>query len=199
MALEDFKSTWDEMGKQVKGGKNFNPEIFNKMSKRKFNSNLQKIAIPEIIASVFCIGCAIYIGFQFDFLDTVLFKFVGVASISLLILMPAISLFSIQQLFKSTDIGKSYVETLKEFAVQKMKFCKLQKLNITLGYLLLAVLMILVTKLFGKHTNDENAYTMIFGFCFGYVVLLFFSKWVFKKYNKIIDQTEILLVELSTQ
>jgi len=38
---------------------------------------------------------------------------------------------------------------------------------------------------------------MIFGFCFGYVVLLFFSKWVFKKYNGIIQQTEDLLNELT--
>ncbi len=57
--------------------------------------------------------------------------------------------------------------------------------------------MILVTKLFGNHTNDENAYFMIFGFSFGYVVLVFFSKWVFKKYNRIIQQTENLLTELS--
>lgn len=198
MELDDFKNTWDEIGKQVEEKQFFNPKTLNKMTKGKFNSNLQKIAIPEIIASIFCIGCAIYISFQFALLDTVLFKTIGVASISLLILLPAISLFSIRLLFKSTDIGKSYVETLKEFAVQKMKFCKLQKLNITLSYILLAVLMVLVTKIFGKNTNDENAYILIFGFCFGYIVLLFFSKWVFKKYNKIIQQTENLLTELST-
>lgn len=197
MELDDFKNTWDEIGKQVVGKQFVNPKTLNKMTKSKFNSNLQKIAIPEIIASIFCIGCAIYISFQFDLLDTVLFKTIGVTSISLLILLPTISLFSIRQLFKSTDIGKSYAETLKEFAVQKMKFYKLQKLNITLSYILLAVLMILVTKIFGKNTNDENAYTMIFGFCFGYIVLLFFSKWVFKKYNKIVQQTEDLLNDLS--
>ena len=197
MEIDDFKNTWDEMSKQVKEKQNLNPKMFNKMSERKFTSNLQKIAIPEIIGGVICVGCAIYIGFQFKLLDTALFKIVGVVSILLLIVLPAISLFSIQQLYKSTDISKSYAETLKEFAVQKMNFWKLQKLNITLSYLLLAVVIILVTKFFGNHTNDENAYTMIFGFCFGYVVLLFFSKWVFKKYNKIIQQTEYLLNELS--
>ena len=196
MTLDDLKNTWDQIGDQVIEKHNFNPKIFNKMSKRKFNLNLQKIAIPELIASVLCIGAAVYIGFQFDLLDTALFITVGVVSIALLTVLPAISLFSIQQLFKTTDIGKSYAETLKEFAVQKMKFCKLQKLNITLSYVLLAVVMILVTK-FGKKTNDESAYIMIFGFCFGYVILLFFSKWVFKKYNKIIQQTENLLKELS--
>lgn len=197
MELDDFKNTWDEMGKQAKGKENFNPKIFDKMNKRKFDSNLQKIAIPEIVASVICAGCAIYIGFQFNLLNTALFKIIGVATIALLILLPTISLFSIQQLYKSTDIGKSYTETLKEFAVQKMKFCKLQKLNINLSYILLAVLMILITRLFGKHTNNENAYFMIFGFCFGYIVLLFFSKWVFRKYNRIIQRTEDLLNELS--
>ena len=197
MELDDFKNTWDEISEQVKEKQNFNLKTFDKMSKTKFNSNLQKIALPEIFASIICVGCAIYIGFQFNLLNTTLFKFIGVVSISLFILLPAISLFSVQQLYKSADINKSYANTLKEFAVKKMKFCKLQKLNISLSYPLLALLMILVTKLFGKHTNDENAYFMIFGFCFGYVVLLFFSKWVFKKYNKIIQQTEDLLNDLS--
>ena len=196
MELDDFKNTWDAMGKQVEQKQNFNSKTFNKMSKRKFNSNLQKIAIPEIIASILCIGAAIYIGFQFNLLDTAVFRIAGVATILLLILLPAISLFSVQQLYKATDIGKSYADTLKEFAIQKMKFYKLQKLNINLSYLLLAVLMIIITKLFGNHTNDENAYFMLFGFSFGYVVLLFFSKWVFKKYNRIIQQTENLLNEL---
>lgn len=198
MELDDFKNTWDEIGKQVEKKENFNPKKINKMNKSKFNSKLQQIAIPEIIASFICIGSAIYIGFQFNLLSTALFKFLGVVSILLFIFLPAISLFSIQQLYKSADINKSFADTLKEFATQKMKFCKLQKLNITFSYILLAVLMILITKLFGKHTNDENAYFMIFGFCFGYVVLLFFSKWVFKKYNKTIQQAEDLLNELST-
>ena len=198
MELDDYKNTWDEMGEKVEEKQIFNPKLLNKMSKSKFDSKLKKIAIPEIIASIICFGSAIYIGFQFNVLNTVLFKFVGVALILLFILLPAISLHSVQQLYKSVDINKSYADTLKEFAVQKMKFYKLQKLNIALSYPLLALLMILITKLFGKHTNDENAYFMIFGFCFGYVVLLFFSEWVFKKYNRIIRQTEDLLNELST-
>ncbi|MGB3343126.1 MAG: hypothetical protein WBA61_04375 [Aequorivita sp.] len=195
MELDDFKNTWDEMSNQV--NENLNFKIFNKMSKRKFNSNLQKIAIPELLASIICVGAAIYIGFKFNLLDTAIFRIAGVSAILLLLILPAISLFSIQQLYKSTDIGKPYVDTLKEFAVQKMRFCKLQKLNISLSYLLLAVVMILVTKFYGNHTDDENAYIMIFGFSFGYVILLFFSKWVFKKYNRIIEQTENLLKEIS--
>lgn len=197
MELDDFKNTWDEMSKQVKEKQNFNLKTFDKMSKTKLNSNLQKIALPEIFASIICVGCAIFIGFKFHLLDTALFKIVGVASISLFILLPAISLLSIQQLYKSTDIGKSYADTLKEFAIQKIKFCKLQKLNFTLSYLLMAVLIILVTKLFGKNEISDNAYFFLIVFGFGYIVLLSVSKWVFKKYNKTIQQTEDLLNELS--
>lgn len=195
MELDDFKNTWDEMSNQV--NVNLNLKIFNKMTKRKFNSNLQKIAIPELLATIICVGAVIYIGLKFNLLDTAIFRIAGVVAILLLLILPAISLFSIQQLYKFTDIGKPYVHTLKEFAVQKIKFCKLQKLNINLSYLLLAVVMILVPKFYGNHTDDENAYIMLFGFSFGYVILLFFSKWVFKKYNRIIEQTENLLKEIS--
>ncbi len=70
MALDDLKSTWEEMGKQVEEKQCFNPKKFNKMNKGKFNSKLQKMAIPEIIASIICVGAAVYIASQFNLLDT---------------------------------------------------------------------------------------------------------------------------------
>ncbi len=129
MELDDFKNTWDEMSNHIKAKQHLNLKIFDDMSKRKFHSSLKKIILPEIFASVICIGCAVFIGLNLDKLNTIFFKIVGVISILLFVLLPAISLMSIQQLYKSADIHKSYADTLKDFAVQKIKFCKLQKLN----------------------------------------------------------------------
>ena len=198
MELDDFKNTWDEMGNQAKEKQNLNLKMFDKMNRTKFYSNLKKILLPELLGSIVCIGFAIFIAFNFDKLNSVSFKIAGAIAILLFILLPAISLLSIQQLYKSADISKSYIDTLKDFAVQKIKFCKLQKLNFTLSYLLLATVIIISTRLFGRNEATGNSYFFIISFGFGYIVLLSFSKWVFKKYNKAIQQTEDLLNELAS-
>ena len=198
MELDDFKRTWDEMGNQAKEKHNLNIKTFDKMSRTKYNANLNKILIPKVLGSMVCLGFSLFIVFNFDKLDAVSFEISGVMAILLFILLPAISLFSIQQLYKSADISKSYAATLKDFAIQKIMFCKLQKLNFTLSYLLLVTVLIISTRLFGRNEITDSRYFFIISFGFGYVVLFSFSKWVFKKHNHTIRQTEDLLNELAT-
>ncbi|MDI9366704.1 MAG: hypothetical protein QM541_17235 [Flavobacterium sp.] len=198
MELDDFKTTWDELGNQVKANQNLNLKIFDKMSRTRFHSNLKRILLPELLGSIICFGFAIFTIFNFDKLDTASFKIAGAIAILLFIFLPAISLWSIQQLYKLTDINKSYADTIKDFAVQKIKFCRLQKLNFTLSYLLLATVILISTRLFGRNDVTNNSYFFIISFGFGYIILLSFSKWAFKKYNKTIQQAEDLLNELAS-
>jgi len=96
------------------------------------------------------------------------------------------------------DVNRSYAETLKEFAVQKIRFCKLQKLNFTLSYLLLATAILLSARLFGKSWVSGNKFFFIASFSIGYIVLLFFSKWVWKRYTNVLRQAEDLLKEIES-
>jgi len=198
MELDDLKNVWDTMSNQIQENQNLNPKLFDNMSNKKFHSSLKRILLPELLGSMFCFGFVIFILFNFQRLDAVSFKIAGVTSILLFIILPAISLFSIRQLYKSTDITKSYADTLKDFAHQKIKFCKLQKLNFTLSYLLLVTVILISTRLFGRNEATDNGYFFIISFSLGYIALFFFSKWVFKKYNIIIQQTEDLLNELAS-
>ena len=197
MELDDFKSTWNEMGNKVNDNEKINLNMFDKMSQKRFHSSLKKIIIPEIAGDIVCIGSAVYVGFNFDRLDKVSFQVVGVLSILLFIILPVISLLSILELYKAGDTSKSYADTVKDFAVQKVKFCKLQKLNLLLSYLLLVTVLLLATKLFGRNEITDSKYFWVFSISFGYIFLLFFSKWVFKSYNKTILQAEDLLNEVA--
>lgn len=196
MELDDFKSTWDKMSNQDK--ENLNTKIADTVNSKKVQSGLKKIILPELLGSIICIGSAVFIAFNFYKLDTVSFKIAGITAILLFIILPAISLFSIQQLHQSTDITKSYADTLKDFALQKIKFCKRQKLNLTLSYILFVAVILISTRLFGRNKITDDPYFFIISFSLGYIALFFFSKWVFKKYNLIIWKTEELLIELQS-
>ena len=195
MELDNFKNTWDDIGNKVKINQRFNLKKLDKMDKTKFQSSLNKILLPEIFGTVFCIGFAIYIGYNFSKLETITYQVAGIVAILLFVILPIISLISILRIYKVADINKPYSETLKNFAVGKIKFCKLQKLNFTLCYLLAVTVILLSTRLFGRNDITDSKYFFIVTYGFAHIVLLFFSKGVAKNYNKTIKQAEELLKE----
>lgn len=197
MELDDLKNTWNEMDNQVEGKQNLTLKTVDKMSKRKFHSKLYRIILPEILGSLVCIVSAFYIGFNFDKLNGLFYQVIGVLGISIFVIVTVISLLSLQHLNKLGDVGKPYVDTLKDFATQKIKFQKLQKLNLQISYLQLVIVVLLLPKLFLKNGMIESVYFYTFSFSCGFIFLLFFSKWAMKNYNKTIRQTEDLLEELT--
>jgi len=197
MELDDLKNTWNESKSQVQKQQNVNPKMLEKMSDQKYRSKMKKITIPEIGGSIVCLAAAAFIGFSFDKLDTALLQGAGVLSILLLLLLPIISSLSTWQLSKTGNMNKPYAETLKAFAMQKIRFIKLQKLNVTLSYLLLVTIIVLLSKLFSGKDLSDNKYFWLFSFTIGYIFLLFYSKWVEKYYRKALRQAEELLSELA--
>ena len=196
MELDELKDNWDKMNAPATTKQNINLSNINKMSKAKFNSKLYRIILPEVAGSIVCIGSAIFIVIYFGRLDKPVYQAAGILGILLLLILPVISLMSIKSLSPVRNPGRPYIETLQEFAKQKIHFCKLQKLNITLSYLLLVTVVLLSTRLFGRNTLTDSKYFFVFAFTFGYCFLLVFSKLVFKSYNKIISQTEDMLKEM---
>ena len=169
MELDDLKNTWNEMDNQVKGKQNLTLKTFDKMSKRKFHSKLYKIILPEILGSLICISSAFFIGFNFDKLNGVFYQIIGVLGISIFVIVTTISLLSLQNLNKVGDVGKPYVETLKDFATQKIKFHKLQKLNLRFSYLQLVIVVLLLPKFFKKRDTIQHIFLYIFIFLLLYL------------------------------
>ena len=158
---------------------------------------MKKILLPEIVGSIVCLTAAAFIGLNFENLDSILLQGTGVLSILLLLLLPIISAISTWQLSTAHNVNKPYAETLKAFANQKVRFVKLQKLNITLSYLLLVSIIVLLSKLFNGKDLSDNKYFWLFSFTIGFIFLLFYSKWVEKYYYKTLQQAEELLNELA--
>lgn len=198
MELDDLKNSWEDINKQVDKQQNLNPKIIGEMTRNKYNASLHKIIYSEVIGTLICFAGAVYIGFNFGKLDTVFLQVAGILAILLLVALPVISLLSVRHFNMPADVSKPYAETLKAFAVQKIRFHKFQQINVMLSYLLLVDTIVLMSKFFSDKDISDNKYFWIFSFPLGYIFLLFFSKWVSKKYNNTLRQAEKLLKELES-
>ncbi len=198
MELDDLKNTWEDINDQAKERQSLNLTIVEQATRTKYNSSLKKVAYPEMAGIVICIAAAVYIVLNFSKLGTPVLKGAGIVSILLLCMLSAISLISIRQLRMTGDLNKTYAETLKAFARQKIRFHQLQRINVTLSYLLMVTVIILFSKFFSGNDITGSKYFWIFSFTFGYIFLLFYSKWVSKFYKKSLSQAEELLQELAS-
>lgn len=196
MELDDLKNTWKEATSPIQNRTNLTPDMLEK-TYDKYHLKLKRITIPEIAGSVVCLAAAVFIGLSFDKLDTALLQGTGVLSILLLLLLPFISSLSTRQLSMRGSMTNPHAETLRAFAVQKIRFVKLQKLNVALSYLLLVTIIVLLSKLFSGKDLTGNKYYWLFSFTIGYIFLLFYSKWVEKYYLRTVRQAEELLRELT--
>ena len=195
MELDDLKNTWDNQNDKAKK-QILTSKIIDRMTQTKYNSKINKIAYPEILGSIICLIAIIFIGFNFHKLDTTYLQGIGIISIFILLTLSVVSFLSLRQLKMTNDFDKPYAETLKIFATQKLEFYKLQKINLTLSYLLLVTVIILLSKFFSGRDITDSKYFWTFSFTFGYIFLLFFSKFVLKFYKNTLRKTEELLQEL---
>ena len=195
MELDDFKNTWDNQSNETQQ-QNLTFKIIDQMTQSKYNSKINRIAYPEIIGILICLFATIFIALNFYKLDNIFLQGVGIVSILLLLTLSVVSFLSLRQLKKTNDFSKPYAETLKIFATQKLEFYKLQKINMTLSYLLLVTVIILLSKFFSGRDITDSKYFWTFSFSFGYIFLLFFSKFVTRFYKTTLRKSEELLQEL---
>lgn len=194
MELDELKQAWNDNKNPSANSDIMSHKLDNKS--KSYQSNLKKIIIPELIGSIVCIAAAAWIGWQFSGMDKLPLQAAGVLSMILLLALPAISLSSTVRLNSLPDLQASYKVNITRFAQKKIWFVKLQKINITLSYLLLVSIIVLLSGLTGKGELYYNKYFWICSFTVGYIFLLFYSRWVEKYYRNNLQQAEELLVDL---
>jgi len=196
MELEDLKNEWESATNQTNKQNILTSKIINQMTQKKYQSKIKKIKYPELIGAIVCILGLSFIAFNFNKLDTTFLQAIGVLTILLLIIMPILSFLSLTQFSSAESLDKPHIEVINQFANQKLRFLKYQKANAFLNYLLLVTIVILLPKFFyGKDITFSKSF-WIFAFSFGYLFLLFFSKWVKKFYDNSLRQAEELLREI---
>lgn len=195
MELNDLKNDWESATSHSNTQNRLTSKTISQMTKNKYQVKINKIKYPELTGGIVCLLGLVFIGFNFSKLDTVFLESIGVLTILLLMILPILSFLSLKQFNSTSNFDKPYIEIIKQFANQKLQFLKYQKAMGFLNYLLLVTIIILLPKFFyGKDISFSKTFWM-FAFSFGYIFLVFFSKWVNKFYRNSLLQAEALLNE----
>lgn len=195
MELDDLKRTWNS-NSGMAGQQKLDVAQLVKHREVKYGAILRRIILPELLGSAVCVAAAVFIGVQWNSLDTTLMQATGIVAIALLVLIPAISFWSTAGLRNRPNLSQPHADTLRHFALQKLQFFKLQKLSVLLSYLLLVAVIVLMSGIYGRNDIAENKYFWMLSITVGYVFLVFYARWVDKYYRKSIDGAEVLLKEI---
>ena len=116
MDLDELKTTWASLEAPL-------PEV--RLPRRR----LRKIAFFERCGGVGCAVIALFVVLRFGSLDSAALRLFGVLSIALPVAMAVLSWISI----RGFDFQLPYAQALQAFSLAKIRFRRLQKVNIVLA------------------------------------------------------------------
>jgi hypothetical protein len=196
MELDDLKNSWDAASKPTNQKEILNAKMIEQMTQIKYKSRLRKIINHETLGTLFAFGGVAYIIVNFNKLTTPFFQGIGIVTALILIVLPIISLVLLNQLNSVGDLSRTYAETLRTFALQKLRFIRFQQLSVVIASMLMVFVILLMPKFTGGPSLNEKKYFWAITISIGYIFLSFFSRWVIKYYSRTLTQAEELLKEL---
>jgi len=196
MELEEMKNNWQEISKRLEKQEFLTNQIIEKMTTDKYHSILNKIGISEYVGTIICYIGAAYLSIHVTKIDAPLMQVFALVAILLLFVLPVISLQSLRAMKNVKIPSKSYLETIGDFTKRKIRFQKLQKLNVSLGLFLMLMAIPVLSAIQGKDIGQiPYFWTLIFPISITFFVI--FTFWVLQSYNKILNETEKMLSEIN--
>ncbi len=197
MELEEMRTAWQEMSKRVENQEMLTDQLLEKMTREKYYSKLNKIGYSEYISTLICYIGAAYLITNFTKIDDTLMQVFAFVAVLLLFILPIISLRSLRAVKKVNISSKTYLEAIEDFGKRKIKFQKLQKLNVSLGLFLMLVAIPVLSAIQGKDiVRIPYFWTLVFPISIAF--FLVFAFWVLRSYNKILNETEKMLSDINS-
>lgn len=199
MDLEKLKTTWQQLEEESKETEAFVQQKIQIATGRKYRGKLNRILFPKALFTLVCLYFALMFALFFDHFDTLFLKMTSLFSISLLLTLPTLSFYYLFKMYQVSQPGSLPAETLKNFTKQKIRFQKLQRVNLFLGFVLIVACIVLSTKIYNEYDVTQSQYFWAITFTGSFFFVGIFYKWINQKYNRSIAQAENLLKELQEE
>lgn len=194
MELEEMRAEWNKLSTKVEKQEKLTEEVIEKLVKYKYRTGLKRISIPEYVGTLICYVAAAWLIINFGKLDGGIYQFFGAVIILLLFTLPVISLKSVTGMNRLRIATGTYAETIRDFAKQKIRFQKLQKINVSLALGLFVISLPVLANIQGKDINAIPNFWVFFPMSI--LLILMFSWWVLSNYNNALREAEEMLKEL---
>ncbi len=202
MELEEMQEVWSEISGQLEKQKKLTDKMIIMMTQEQYRKKWNKIAYNEILGTIICFGMAILIFVNINALETWYNIVSGILSAIILIVLPILSLLSINKMSGINFYQNSFKDTLIRFTKNKKQFQSLQKTSYYLSFLLIFLILPVTSKIIGgkdMFTGIKNIWVLVIFIPIGITFFVFFAKWVKKCYGKNIDEAERILKDLQTE
>ena len=131
MDLEEMKTMWEDMSKEMTQQKILTDNLVLSLTQEKYKNKFSKVELYESIGAVICFASAIWLIINFAKLDVWYLKVFATIAISLLIILPFITLKKIKGMKVLELQSLSYKETLINFQRRKRELIRFQILVAT--------------------------------------------------------------------
>lgn len=196
MELEEMKSLWQGMSKELKQQQKLTDKIIIDMTKVKYQNKIQAISTPESIGAVICLLMAVILLVNLEKLDTWYLMTSGLFSVVFLIFLPVFSLRSISKLKNINIQQNDYKQTLLEFSKRKNHFLKVQKIGVLFSFIFLIVCLPVTIKIIDNKDIFLGSKIWYWYLPIGILFLFFFSRWGYNYYSNITRTAEKVLEEI---
>lgn len=196
MELEEMKSLWNSLSKEVEQQQILTDNLIIEMTKERFKSKLSKIAVFEKIGSVVCFTTALFILVNFAKLDTWYFIACGIFTILYLIFLPILSMQSLYKMKNISFSDNNYKETLISYSRGKRSYMLIQKSSIFFSFLLVFTSLPLMGKIISNKDIFLQSKIWYVYLPIMIIFLYFFSKWAIDCVDNITQSGEDLLKDL---
>ena len=196
MELEEMKGLWNNMSEELERQKMLTDKMIVEMTKQKYRDKLSGISLPETVGTLVCFAMATYALFNFAKLDTWYLALCGIISISFCIVLPVLSLRSIDKLKQIDLTNISYKDSLIQYAKEKDRFVRIQKAGYYLGFIFVLAVLPVAGKLMRDKDLLLDSKLWIWYVPFALAFHFLFSKWVWRHYSSIARGARNLLDEL---
>ena len=197
MELEEMRQLWDSMSQELQKQKLLTEKMIIEMTQQKYRTTLKGITLPEMVGTVICFVASALIIVNFDQLDTWYLVLSGIVCAIFLIILPILSWKALLRMQKM-ELG-TYKESLTKYAERSKRFIQIQKMSYYLGYILAVAILPVSSKLINGKDIIATSNYWILPMIFLVIFHFFFSKKVFKYYNKVRHEAEELLEDLNVE
>lgn len=187
MNLDQYKEKWNKEFNEN------NPINLNQLTQdvsKKFNSNILKLAFPEILIAGLSVFCALFLVAFFYHFNSVTHKLFAILAIILLTLIPAFNLRNIYKFYKIGQLSLPIDDTINSFSEQSTLFIKSQTYVQTLQIFSMALLIVLIPLVYSEELSNSQ---LAIAFIVGFILLLILSHFIKRIHKRHLLKNKMLL------